>query len=59
MSNTSNVESDCVVTTLSPEMLKRAKEEFGEDDYLRESSIIAIRLWLKEQPHLKSACTGN
>jgi len=51
-------ESDCV-TTLSPEILKRAKEELGEDDYLRASSITAIRQWLKNQPHLQSACTGN
>jgi len=53
-----NVESDCL-TTLSPEMLKRAKKEFGEDDSLRTSSITAIRHWLKKQPHLESACTGN
>lgn len=54
----SNMESDCL-TTLSPEMLKKAKEELGEDDHLRASSITAIRHWLKKQPHLKSACTGN
>ena len=53
-----NMESDCL-TTLSPEMLKRAKDELGEDDHLRASSITAIRQWLKKQPHLKSACTGS
>ncbi len=52
------MEPDCV-TKLSLEMQKIAKEELGEDDYLRESSIKAIRQWLKKQPHLKSACTGN
>ncbi len=54
----STMENDCV-TTLCPEMLKRAKKELGENDYLRESSITAIRQWLKMQPHLQSACAGN
>ena len=52
------MEHDCI-TKLSLEMQKIAKEELGEDDYLRESSIKAIRQWLKKQPHLKSSCTGN
>lgn len=50
--------ADCF-TTLSPEILKKAKEELGEDDNLRVSSITAIRQWIKKQPHLKSACTGD
>ncbi len=54
----SKARDDCA-TSLSPEMLKKAKEELGEDDYLRTSSITAIRQWLKKQPHLKSTCTGD
>jgi len=50
-------EHDCV-TKLSPKMLEIVKEELWEGDNLRESSIKAIRQWLKKQPHLKSACTG-
>ena len=45
---------DNYVGNLSAEMLKRAKDEFGEDEQLRESSLIAIRDWIKKQPHLVS-----
>ena len=45
---------DNYVSNLSAEMLKRAKDEFGEDEQLGESSLIAIRDWIKKQPHLVS-----
>lgn len=47
------------VTSLSPEILEIAKNELGEDEYLRASSIEAIREWLKKQPHLQTARRGS
>ena len=47
------------VTTLSPEILKRAEDELGEDEQRREDSVLAIREWVKKQPHLKAMSTGN
>lgn len=47
------------VTTLSPEILDRAKKELGEDDHLRTESVLALREWLKKQPHLSSVQTGK
>ena len=47
------------VTTLSPEMLKRAEEELGEDEQRRIDSVLAIREWVKKQPHLQAMPTGN
>ena len=42
------------VSTLSPEILQKAKDELGEDDFLRQQSLDIIRQWLKKQPHLKA-----
>ena len=47
----------CYFTSLSSEILKRAKDEFGEDEKLREKSLISIRDWIKKQPHLVSSMT--
>jgi hypothetical protein len=47
------------VTTLSPEILKKAKEELGEDEQRRIDSVMAIREWVKKQPHLQAMPTGN
>lgn len=47
------------VTTLSPEVLKRAEDELGEDEQRREDSVLAIREWVKKQPHLKAMPTGK
>ena len=52
-----SIKTDSYITTLSPEILKMAKDEFGEDDHLRENSLIAIRDWIKKQPHLLSSIT--
>ena len=38
-----SIKTDSYVTTLSPEILKRAKDELGEYEDLREKSLIAIR----------------
>lgn len=45
-------------TTLSPEILERAKNELGEDEFLRYECVCALREWLKKQPHLRNAPTG-
>ena len=47
--------TDNYVSTLGPEMLRRAKDEFGETERLRETTLIAIREWIKKQPHLVSS----
>lgn len=47
------------VSTLSSEILNIAKDELGEDEYLRTSNLAKIRKWLKKQPHLQSARTGK
>lgn len=46
------------VSTLKPEILDKAKQDFGEDDFLRRESVQALREWLKKQPHLQNAPTG-
>lgn len=46
------------VSTLSPEILEKAREELNEDDFRRKESVQAIREWLKKQPHLQNAPTG-
>ena len=46
-----SIKTDSYVTTLSPEILKRAKDELGEYEDLREKSLIAIRDWIQKQPH--------
>lgn len=52
-----SINTDNYVTTLGPEMLGRAEDEFGETERLRETSLIAIREWIKKQPHLVSFMT--
>ena len=47
------------VSTLKPEILEKAKEEFGEDEFVRFESVLALREWLKKQPHLQNAPTGD
>ena len=42
------------VSVLPTEILQKAKEELGEDDFLRQQSLDSIRQWLKKQPHLKA-----
>ena len=54
-----SIKADNYVTTLGPEMLKRAKDEFGEIERLRETNIIAMRDWIKKQPHLVSSMTTS
>lgn len=49
-----SINVDNYVTTLGPEMLKRAEDEFGETEQLRETTLFAIREWIKKQPHLVS-----
>ena len=46
------------VTTLRPEILEQAEKELGEDEHLRTESVLAIREWVKKQPHLKAMPTG-
>ena len=46
------------VSTLKPEIEQKARDELGEDEQKRNDSVIAIREWLKKQPHLKSWPTG-
>ena len=47
------------VSILKPEIEQIARDELGEDEQKRNDSVIAIREWLKKQPHLKSLPTGN
>ena len=47
------------VTTLSPEILQKAQDELGEDEQRRADSVLALREWVKKQPHLKAMPTGN
>ncbi len=54
-----SIKADNYVTTLGPEMLKRAKDEFGEIERLRETNIIAMRDWIKKQPHFMSSMTTS
>ena len=46
-------------STLSPEMLRKAYDELGEDEQRRADSVMAIRDWVKKQPHLQAMPTGN
>ena len=45
------------VTTLPPEVLEQAEKELGEDEHLRTESVVALREWVKKQPHLKTLPT--
>ena len=47
------------VTTLSPEIIERAKIELGEDEQLRTESVLALREWTKTQPHLQAMPQGK
>lgn len=47
------------VPILKPEVLEKAKQEFGEDEFSRYESVQALREWLKKQPHLQNAPTGS
>lgn len=47
------------VTTLSLEILEQAKNELGEDEHLRNQSLMILREWAKKQPHLSAMPTGN
>lgn len=47
------------VTTLSSEMLEKAKNELGEDEHSRTESVLALREWLKKQPHLSAVSQGK
>ncbi len=38
--------------SIDPEVLRRAKEEIGEDDERRDAMLQIIKEWLKKQPHL-------
>lgn len=46
------------VCTLSAEVLEKAKNELGEDEFRRTESIVALRDWLKKQPHMSSMNIG-
>lgn len=45
-------------TTLRAEILEQAEKEFGENEHLRTESVIALREWVKKQPHLRALPTG-
>ena len=47
------------VTTLPPEIIEQAEKELGENEHLRTESVIALREWVKKQPHLQALPTGN
>lgn len=47
------------VTTLQPEILEKAAKELGEDEHLRTESVLALREWVKKQPHLSAMPTGK
>ena len=47
------------VTTLSPEILQKAQDELGEDEERRTDNVLALREWVKKQPHLKAMPTGT
>lgn len=47
------------VCKLPPDVVERAKNELGEDEFRRTESILAMREWLKKQPHLSSMNIGN
>lgn len=39
-------------TGIDPEIIRKAKQDIGEDDERREQTIKIIREWLKKQKHL-------
>ena len=47
------------VSTLTPEIIKVAKEQLEEDDERRAQNVHIIREWLKKQPHLRSCPTDS
>ena len=47
------------VSTLTPEIIKVAKEQLEEDDERRAQNVQIIREWLKKQPHLRSCPTDS
>lgn len=47
------------VSTLPSEILEKAKNELGEDEHLRNESLMALREWVKKQPHLSAMPVGN
>lgn len=47
------------VTTLRPEILEQAERELGETEHLRTESVLALREWVKKQPHLRAMPTGK
>jgi hypothetical protein len=47
------------VTTLSPEMVEKAEKELGEDEHRRTESVLALREWVKKQPHLHAMPQGT
>jgi CRAL/TRIO domain len=47
------------VSTLTPEIVKLAKEQLEEDDERRAQNVNIIREWLKKQPHLRSCPTDS
>ena len=50
-----SIDSDNYITTLGPEMQKKAQDELGESELLTKTSLIAVRDWIKKQPHLFSS----
>ena len=47
------------VNSLPPEVQEVARKELGEDDFLRNQSLDAIRQWIKKQPHLQNFPISN
>ncbi len=47
------------VTSLSPEMVEKAEKELGEDEHRRTESVLALREWVKKQPHLRAMPLGT
>lgn len=47
------------VSTLSPEVEEIARQQLDEDESRRTDSVIALREWVKKQPHLQALPTGS
>ena len=47
------------ITTLPPKIIKQAEKELSEDEHLRAESVVAIREWMKKQPHLSAFSLGK